>query len=142
MYNLAPAETARTSGSRRWLAIERKIGSKKDSSTLAFDLAPSSILELEPELASRLDDLRADQWKDRVAILTLWFPSGNPALLVKAEILEKAVPTVKKVGYTHKGHVDYETLSVSALRIEARQGRYRAVGKSGTNARRRQALQG
>ena len=98
---------------QKWMATGARSAPRR-SSSLAFDLAPSSVLDVEPDLASRLNELRFDQWKDRVAILTIWLPSNGPVTLVKAEILQKAVPTVKKVGYTHKGHVDYETLTVSA----------------------------
>ena len=113
MYNLAPLQADGTAGPRKWIATERKVGSKKDSSELEMSLAPSSILEVEPKLASRLDDLEIDKWKDRVSLLTLWFTSSGNCGLVKVEILQKAVPSIRKVGYTHKGFVDYETLLVT-----------------------------
>ena len=71
------------------------------------------MLELEPKLAARMDELEIDKWKDRVVILTLWVSSDGICGLVKVEILEKANPTIRKVGYTHKGFVEYETLIVT-----------------------------
>ena len=38
-----------------------------------------------------------------MSILTLWITKDGACGLVKAEILEKAIPHIKKVGYTHKG---------------------------------------
>ena len=113
MYNLAPAETART-GSPRQMdgnSSARSAPRKTPARSRSIWRLPACWTS-SPELASRLEDLSVDLWKDRVAILTLWFPRDGAVLLVRAEILEKAVPTVKKVGYTHKGHVDYETLTV------------------------------
>ena len=89
MYNLAPLQAGGAAGPRKWIATERKIGSKKDSSELEMSLAPSSGLEVEPKLASRLDELQADQWKDRVSLLTLWVTNEGTCGLVKVEILSK-----------------------------------------------------
>ncbi len=114
MYNLAPAQADRTGGPRKWMATERRVGPTKDSSELELSLAPSSVLELEPKLASRMDELEIDKWKDRVSILTVWVSSDGVCGLVKVEILEKAIPTIRKVGYTHKGFVEYETLLVTS----------------------------
>jgi hypothetical protein len=122
MYNLAPSDTDRTGGPRKWLVTERKIGSKNDGGSPEFSLAPSSVVELEPGLASRLDELEIDKWKDRVSILTLWFAGNGGCGLVKAEILQKAHPTIRKVGYTHKGFVDYETLVVTTEGATAAKG--------------------
>ena len=49
----------------------------------------------------------------QVAILTLWITRDGACGLVKAEILEKATPYIRKVGYTHKGDIHYETLVVT-----------------------------
>ena len=106
-----------------------------------MSLAPSSILEVEPKLASRLDDLEIDKWKDRVSLLTLWFTSSGNCGLVKVEILQKAVPSIRKVGYTHKGFVDYETLLVTGEGSKSRQRRCRTVGKSRPDEFRRQPFQ-
>jgi len=113
MYNLAPSRSDRSDGLRKWLATERKIGSKKDTSALELTLSPSRDLELEPNLAAHLDGLEADKWKDKMAILTVWITKDGSCGLVKAEILEKATPIIRKVGYTHKGFIEYETLIVT-----------------------------
>ncbi len=113
MYNLAPSRADQRGGVRKWLATERKIGSKKDSSALELNSSPSMDLELEPQLAAHFDNLAADQWNDKMAILTLWITKDGASGLVKAEILEKATPYIRKVGYTHKGDIEYETLQVT-----------------------------
>ena len=113
MYNLAPSHADRPGGLRQWLATERKIGSKKVGGSLELNSSPSKELELEPQLAARFDDLAADQWRDKMAILTLWITKDGACGLVKAEILEKATPYIRKVGYTHKGDIEYETLQVT-----------------------------
>jgi Protein kinase domain len=113
MYNLEPPPADRTGDTRKWMATERRVGPKKGSSELEMSLAPSSFLELEPKLAARLDALETEKWKDRVALLTLWVADSGDCGLVKVEILEKASPTIRKFGYTHKGVVEYETLLVT-----------------------------
>ena len=95
------------------MATERRVGPTKDSSELELSSGPSSVLEVEPKLAARWT-ARNRQWKDRVSILTLWVSSEGVCGLVKVEILEKAIPTIRKVGYTHKGFVEYETLLVTS----------------------------
>ena len=113
MYNLAPSHADRPGGVRKWLATERKIASKKEGGIPELNSSPSRDLELEPGLAARFDDLAADQWNDKMAILTLWITNDGACGLVKAEILEKATPYIRKVGYTHKGDIAYETLQVT-----------------------------
>jgi hypothetical protein len=74
-------------------------------------------LEVEPNVAGRLDELPADQWKNKVAILSLWFHRDEP-WLVKIEILERYVTGFKRGTYFPEGDVDYETLVVAPEKAE------------------------
>jgi serine/threonine-protein kinase len=122
MYNLAPSHADQAGGVRKWLATERKIGSKREGGPLELNSSPSRDLELEPQLAAQFDNLAAEKWKDKMAILSLWITSDGAYGLVKAEILEKATPYIRKVGYTHKGDIEYETLQVTPLGTKVGRG--------------------
>ena len=112
MYLLARSQTDRADGPRKYLVTERKIEEKKNN-TLGMSSSPSTDLAVEPKLAERLDQLEADLWKDKMSILTLWFTRDGAGLLVKVEILEKATPRVKRVGYSVQADIEYETLLVT-----------------------------
>jgi serine/threonine protein kinase len=114
MYNLSPYHPDHAGGPHKWVATERRVGLKKNSTELETSLAPFSVVELEPGLAERLAGLGADKWKDRVSILSLWIANNGACGVVKVEILEKPIPTVKRSGFTFKGVVEYETLVVTA----------------------------
>jgi hypothetical protein len=137
MYNLAPSHADRPGGVRKWLATERKIGSKRESTALELTLSPSNELELEPRLATRLNELAPRQWKDKMAIVTLWITHDGVCGLVKAEILEKCVPYIRKVGYAHKGAIEYETLQVTPEGMKPAKGNdelWEQVGRMNTFA--------
>jgi hypothetical protein len=70
-------------------------------------------LEVEPNLARRLDGLRERNLKDKVSILTLWFTTGGACVLVKVEILEEYFLTYRKASFVPEGDVEYKVLQVS-----------------------------
>jgi hypothetical protein len=78
-------------------------------------------LEVEANLAGHLDKLDANQWHDKVAILSVWFPASGAALLVKVEILLDYTPRLK-TGFYPKGDLEYETLVVTPEKSEQRKG--------------------
>ena len=123
MYNLAPSQADRPGGVRKWLATERKIGSKKRQQRSRAEFVPvQRIWSSNPGSPRVSTSLAADQWKDKMAILTLWITNDGACGLVKAEILEKATPYIRKVGYTHKGDIEYETLQVTPEGTKAARG--------------------
>jgi len=121
MYHLARSQTDRSDGKRRFLVTERKIQSRRDNS-LGMSSSASTELEVEPHLAERLDNLEPDQWKEKVAILSLWFTGDRTCVLVKVEILEQYVTGFKKGTVYPQGDVDYETLVVTPEKSERGKG--------------------
>jgi serine/threonine protein kinase len=122
MYHLAHSRTDRSGGKRTILVTERKIQSIRDSS-LGMSSSESTELEVEPNLADRLDQLDADLWRDKVAILSLWFTPDASCVLVKVEILLRYVTGFKRGTAYPQGDVDYETLRVSPQKTERVKGR-------------------
>jgi len=121
MYHLARSQADRSGGKRKFLVTERKIQSRRDSS-LGMSSSASTELEVEPYLAERLDNLDASQWKDKVAILSLWFTGDGTCVLVKVEILLQYVTGFKKGTVYPQGDVDYETLLVTPEKSEPGKG--------------------
>ena len=122
MYNLAPSHADRPGGLRKWLATERKIGSKRESSPLELTLSPSNDLELEPRLAARFDDLAARPMERQDGDLDLVDHKGRRLWARQSRDPRKATPYIRKVGYTHKGDIEYETLQVTPEGTKAAKG--------------------
>ncbi len=121
MYHLARSETDGAGGKRKFLVTERKIQSTRDSS-LGMSSSPSTELEVEPNLAGRLDQLNADEWTDKVAIVSLWFTTNGTCVLVKVELLVQYITGFKKGTVYPQGDVDYETLVVTPEKSEPGKG--------------------
>ena len=82
----------------------------------------SADLELDPRLAEHLDRLDPAQRKDKVAILTVWVTTGGACVLVQVEILEKAIPRIKRVGYSIQADIEYQTHLVTPERSSLGKG--------------------
>lgn len=76
---------------------------------------------VEANLAEHLDNLETSQWNDKVAILSMWFPSGGNGSLVKVEILLNYT-TRFRTGFYPKGDIEYQTLVVTPEKSEQRKG--------------------
>jgi serine/threonine-protein kinase len=111
MYLLTRPHTDRASGARKLWATGRTIQSKRGN-TVGMTSATGIELEVDPGLADRLASLADDQLIDKMAIVSVWFPSGAAPELVKAEILQRYVTGFRK-GFGPRGDVDYETLVVT-----------------------------
>jgi serine/threonine-protein kinase len=113
MYALARSQHESAGGPRKCLVSERKLESNGHGGALQMSAPFSTDLELEPRLADNLARLDPAQKKDKVAILTLWVTTGGDCMLVQAEILEKAIPRVKRVGYSVQADIEYQTQLVT-----------------------------
>jgi serine/threonine protein kinase len=111
MYLLTRPQADQAGGRRKLWATERTIQSKRGNA-VGMTSSTATELEVEPGLAGRLDSLTEDQLNDKMAIVTVWFPTGSACQLVKVEILERYVTGFKK-GFAPRGDVDYETLVVT-----------------------------
>ena len=112
MFQLVRSQSDRVAGHRKIWAIGRKIESRKNN-TLGMSSTPSVELEVEPNLAERLDRLGQKKLTENVSILTLWFTSRRECVLVRVEILEEYTLGLKKATYYPEGDVDYKTLRIS-----------------------------
>ncbi|MFI5457252.1 MAG: protein kinase [Isosphaerales bacterium] len=122
MYSLARSQHDRPGGPRKYLVSERKIESNGHGGALQMDSSFSTDLELDPRLAEHLERLDPAQRRDKVAILTLWVTTGGDCVLVQVEILEKAIPRIKKLGYTVQADIEYQTHLVTPERSSLGKG--------------------
>jgi len=122
MYCLARSPNDRPGGPRKYQVSERKIESNGHQGALQMNSPYSTDLELDPRLAEHLEGLDPAQRKDKVAILTLWVTTGGDCVLVQVEILEKAIPRIKKVGYTVQADIEYQTHLVTPERSSLGKG--------------------
>jgi hypothetical protein len=120
MYHLARSLADNPAGPRKILVTERTMESKRGDDPRMSLSAPID-LEVEPNLAAQLDKLESSQWSDKVAILSLWFPGGGDAVLVKAEILLNFTTRLRK-GFQPKGDLEYQTLVVTPEKSEQGKG--------------------
>ena len=112
MFHLVRSQSDRVAGHRKYWATERKVESRKNNS-LGMSSSPSVELEVEPNLAQRLDRLGEKKMTDKMSILTLWFTPRGDCMLVRAEILERYLLGFKKATHYPEGDVDYQTLRIS-----------------------------
>ena len=112
MFHLVHSRTDRVDGLRKFLATEQRIESGKNNS-LGMSSSPSVELDVEPNLAKRLDSLGEKKLTDKVSILTLWFTTHGDCVLVKVDILEEYFLGYKKATHFPEGDIDYKILQVT-----------------------------
>jgi hypothetical protein len=113
MYLLARANSDNPFGTRKFRVTEcalDEVGSRR-----VLELVPkaSSEVEVEPRLASRLDQLDPRFLHKSVAILTLLIDSSGDCGIVRAELLEKCEPRLKPGFGIGQADVEYYAMAVS-----------------------------
>ena len=111
MYSVYLSPNDQPGGRRMISAIQAIVDSRKADS-FATSSSDATDIEVEADLVQRLDQLGARKWRDKVSILSLWFPNDGDPLLVKLEILERSEPRIV-TGFYPKGDVEYATLVIT-----------------------------
>jgi hypothetical protein len=120
MYSVYKSPNDEPGGRRVISAIQVIVDSRRaDSFTTSSSEAID--LEVEADMAQRLDELGEALWRDKVSILSLWFPEGGDAVLVKLELLQSSQPRIV-IGFYPKGDVEYGTYVITPEDSKAAKG--------------------
>ncbi len=110
MYALARSRNDSFNGRRKYSVTERRYESRRTGGKYFLNSGDPIDLDLEPELAKRLDALNPDQLENKVAILTVGVTEAGYCGLVAAAILQETYPRLRS---GRVPDMEYWTLAVS-----------------------------
>jgi hypothetical protein len=113
MYEFVRSRNDGTDGSRKFAFTERRFESPSNRQGAKFYLisGATSELEVEPKLATRLDEMNPSQWDKKPAIVTLGVTEAGECGVVALQILQNSSPRLRN-GMVPD--IVYETLEVNA----------------------------
>jgi serine/threonine-protein kinase len=113
MYEFERSRNDRNDGLRKYAFTERRFESPSNRPGAKFYLisGATSELEVEPKLATRLDEMNPNQWEKKPAIVTVGVTESGECGVVALQILENSSPRLRN-GMVPD--IVYETLEVTA----------------------------